>query len=98
MTDRRVEELAGKATASHIRRIFYDVEELNELHLSILDGVNDRYQTPHCSNLQKFSRRPIGSPSRRFAVTESLKSPPNTMRAKAPPVASRRLTPVATAS
>jgi arginine decarboxylase len=61
MTDRRVEELAGQATASHIRRIFYDVEELNELHLSILDGVSDRYQTPHFSNLEKFSRRPIGT-------------------------------------
>ena len=61
MTDRRVEALAGAATASHIRRIFYDVEELNELHLSILDGVSERYRTPHFSNLQKFSRRPVGT-------------------------------------
>jgi arginine decarboxylase len=61
MTDRRVEELAGQATASHIRRVFYDVEELNELHLSILEGVGERYKTPHFSNLQKFSRRPIGT-------------------------------------
>jgi arginine decarboxylase len=61
MTDRRVEKLAGEATASHIRRIFYDVEETNELHLSILDGVGDRYKTPHFSNIQKFSRRPIGT-------------------------------------
>ncbi|MDJ0950691.1 MAG: aminotransferase class I/II-fold pyridoxal phosphate-dependent enzyme [Alphaproteobacteria bacterium] len=61
MTDRRVEEIAGQATAAHIRRVFYDVEELNELHLSILDGVSDRYKTPHFSNLEKFSRRPIGT-------------------------------------
>ncbi len=61
MTDRRVEQFASRATAAHIRRIFYDVEELNELHLSILDGVSDRYQTPHFTNLQKFSRRPIGT-------------------------------------
>jgi len=61
MTDQRVEKLAAQATASHIRRIFYDVEELNELHLSILDGVSDRYQTPHFSNLEKFSRRPVGT-------------------------------------
>ncbi len=61
MTDRRVEKLAGQATGSHIRRMFYDVEELNELHLSILDGVGDRYKTPHFSNLQKFSRRPVGT-------------------------------------
>ena len=61
MTDRRVEDLAGQATASHIRRVFYDVEELNELHLSILEGVGDRYKTPHFSNLEKFSRRPVGT-------------------------------------
>nr|MDJ0944712.1 beta-eliminating lyase-related protein [Kiloniellales bacterium] len=61
MTDRRVEALAAQATAAHIRRIFYDVEELNELHLSILEGVGERYKTPHFSNLQKFSRRPIGT-------------------------------------
>jgi len=61
MTDRRVEHLAGTATASHIRRVFYDVEEMNELHLSMLEGVGDRYQTPHFSNLEKFSRRPIGT-------------------------------------
>ena len=61
VTDRRVEKLAGEATASHIRRIFYDVEETNELHLSIIEGVGDRYKTPHFSNLEKFSRRPIGT-------------------------------------
>jgi arginine decarboxylase len=61
MTDRRVEKLAGQATASHIRRIFYDVEETNELHLSILAGVGERFNTPHFSNLEKFSRRPIGT-------------------------------------
>jgi arginine decarboxylase len=61
LTDRRVEKLAGEATASHIRRVFYDVEETNELHLSILAGVGDRYKTPHFSNLEEFSRRPIGT-------------------------------------
>lgn len=61
MTERSVEHLAGQAEAAHIRRIFYDVEELNELHLSILDGIGDRYETPHFSNLQKFARRPIGT-------------------------------------
>jgi len=61
MTDRRVEQFAGKAAAAHIRRVFYDVEELNELHLSILDGVGDRYKTPHFFSLEKFSRRPVGT-------------------------------------
>ena len=61
MTDQRVEKLAVQTSASHIRRIFYNVEELNELHLSILEGVSDRYKTPHFFNLEKFSRRPIGT-------------------------------------
>lgn len=61
MTDRRIEELAGKLEGANIRRIFYDVEELNELHLSIIEGVQDRYHTPHFSNLQNFARRPIGT-------------------------------------
>ena len=61
MTDRRIEELAGQLETADIRRIFYDVEEINELHLSILQSVNERYDTPHFSNLQRFSRRPIGT-------------------------------------
>ena len=61
MTERGVEHLAGQADSACIRRIFYDVEELNELHLSILDGIGDRYATPHFSNLQHFARRPMGT-------------------------------------
>lgn len=61
MTSRGVEHLAGQSDSAHIRRIFYDVEELNELHLSILEGVGARYKTPHFSNLQSFARRPIGT-------------------------------------
>jgi arginine decarboxylase len=61
MTDRKIEELAGQPETADIRRIFYDVEEVNELHLSILQSVNERYHTPHFSNLQQFSRRPIGT-------------------------------------
>ena len=32
-----------------------------ELHLSILDGVNDRYDTPFFDNLKKYAQRPIGT-------------------------------------
>lgn len=62
LTDRSVETLATDEEASSlIRRIFYDVEEVLEIHLSIMDGVNDRYRTPYFSNLKKYAQRPIGT-------------------------------------
>jgi len=61
LTDRAVESLAAQLDARNIRRVFYDVEEVMELHLSILEGVEDRYDTPFFSNLKKYSRRPIGT-------------------------------------
>jgi arginine decarboxylase len=61
LTDRVVEELAASAEAAPIRRIFHDVEEVMEVHLSILDGVNDRYETPYFGNLKKYAQRPIGT-------------------------------------
>jgi arginine decarboxylase len=61
LTDRAVEQLAGSAEAAPIRRIFHNVEELMELHLGILDGVNDRYETPYFNNLKKYAQRPIGT-------------------------------------
>src|SRR5262249_2934394 len=39
LSDREVEKVAGDPSASCIRRIFYQVEEPLELHLSILDGI-----------------------------------------------------------
>ena len=47
LTDRNVEKLAGDPAASMIRRVFYEVEELMEVHLNILEGVADRFSTPH---------------------------------------------------
>ncbi len=32
-----------------------------EIHLSILDGVNDRYPTPYFDNLEQYAQRPIGT-------------------------------------
>src|SRR5215470_7586449 len=61
LSDREPEKIAGDARGSCIRRVFYQVEEPLELHLSILDGVVDRYQTPYFDNLQKYSQRPIGT-------------------------------------
>ena len=61
LSDREAEKLAGDISASCIRRIFYQVEEPLELHLSILDGVADRYDTPYFDNLQKYAQRPMGT-------------------------------------
>jgi arginine decarboxylase len=61
LSDRQVEKVAGDVTADCIRRVFYQVEEPLELHLSILDGVADRFDTPYFDNLQKYAQRPIGT-------------------------------------
>ena len=60
-TDLDVGHLAGSDDAAPIRRIFYGVEELLEMHLSILEGVADRYSTPYFDNLQKYAQRPVGT-------------------------------------
>jgi len=61
LSDREVEKIAGSPEAQCLRRIFYQVEEPLELHLSILDGIADRYSTPYFDNLQKYAQRPIGT-------------------------------------
>ena len=61
LSDREVEKVAGDVNADFIRRVFYQVEEPLELHLSILDGVTDRFDTPYFDNLQKYAQRPIGT-------------------------------------
>src|SRR5262249_7223827 len=61
VSNRRVEELAGNPEANVVRRVFYSVEEPLELHLAILEGVQDRYETPFFDNLKKYAQRPIGT-------------------------------------
>jgi arginine decarboxylase len=61
VSNRRVEALAGNPDANVARRIFYSVEELLELHLAILEGIQDRYDAPFFENLKKYAQRPIGT-------------------------------------
>ncbi|MFN7275998.1 MAG: decarboxylase [bacterium] len=61
MSDSEVETLAGDPATKNIRRIFYGVEELLEQHLAILEGVQERYETPFFDNLKKYAMRPIGT-------------------------------------
>ena len=61
LSNGRVEEIAGDPKADVLRRVFYAVEEMLEIHLSILEGVQDRYETPFFDNLKKYAPRPIGT-------------------------------------
>jgi arginine decarboxylase len=60
-TDRDVARLAGSEEAADIRRVFYGAEEPMEVHLGILDGIKDRYETPYFDNLKHYAARPIGT-------------------------------------
>src|SRR5258706_2518973 len=61
LSNGRVEEIAGNPKANALRRVFYAVEELLELDLSILEGIQDRYDTPFFDNLKKYAQRPVGT-------------------------------------
>ena len=61
VTDRNVGQLAGSDEAAPIRRFFYGVEEPMEIHLSILEGIKERYTTPYFDNLKRYAQRPIGT-------------------------------------
>ena len=50
-TDREPEKVAGDPAAFMIRRVFYEVEELTEVHLNLLEGVGERFSSPHFDNL-----------------------------------------------
>lgn len=42
------------------RRIFYRQEDLQDLHLSIMKGIQDRYETPFFTALKNYSQKPTG--------------------------------------
>jgi arginine decarboxylase len=61
LTDQDVGKLAGADDTAGIRRVFYALEEMLELHLAIMEGLADRYGTPYFDNLKKYAQRPIGT-------------------------------------
>jgi arginine decarboxylase len=61
VVDRGIEKLASHLDSKNIRRIFYGIEDLMELHLAIFEGVNDRYDTPYFNNLKNYARKPMGT-------------------------------------
>lgn len=60
-SDRDVESLAASPQSACVRRIFYAVEEVLEMHLAILEGIQERYETPFFDNLKRYAQRPIGT-------------------------------------
>ncbi|MTH77016.1 decarboxylase [Paracoccus aestuariivivens] len=61
LSDRNVERIAGDPRAAGLRRVLYAVEELLELHLCVLEGIDDRFRTPFFDNLKKYAMRPIST-------------------------------------
>lgn len=47
-------------TIKSFKRIFYQNEDIQELHLTILQGIQDRYNTPFFSALEEYSKKPTG--------------------------------------
>ncbi|GAB5466290.1 MAG: hypothetical protein Kapaf2KO_17260 [Candidatus Kapaibacteriales bacterium] len=46
------------STLKTFRRIYYRREDLQELHLAILRGIRERYNTPFFSALKEYSQKP----------------------------------------
>jgi arginine decarboxylase len=47
-------------TVKTFKRIFYRREDLLEIHLSIIRGIRERYETPFFSALKEYSKKPTG--------------------------------------
>ncbi len=59
VTDTPVNGLSDKVL-QNFKRIFYRKEDLQELHLSILSGIKERFETPFYTALKEYSKRPTG--------------------------------------
>lgn len=60
ITDDYVEDFATYDVHQSYRRVFYGKESIQELHLSILRGIYERYETPFFTALVEYSKRPTG--------------------------------------
>jgi arginine decarboxylase len=59
VTDTSLSELQD-STLKSFKRIFYRSEDLQEIHLSIMQGIRDRYETPFFTALKEYSQKPTG--------------------------------------
>ena len=59
VTDTSLADLKD-STIKNFKRIFYQREDLQELHLMIIRGIRERYETPFFSALVEYSQKPTG--------------------------------------
>ncbi|WP_242086858.1 aminotransferase class I/II-fold pyridoxal phosphate-dependent enzyme [Aestuariivivens sediminis] len=59
VTDTALGHLKG-STIKGFNRIFYQTEDIQELHLTIIRGIAERYNTPFFSALVEYSQKPTG--------------------------------------
>ena len=59
VTDTSLKELKD-STIQLFKRIFYRREDLQELHLMIIRGISERYETPFFTALKEYSKKPTG--------------------------------------
>jgi arginine decarboxylase len=59
ISDIAVSQLSDDAL-SCFNRVFYRTEDLQEIHLSILHAIKERYKTPFFSALVDYSKKPTG--------------------------------------
>jgi arginine decarboxylase len=59
VTDTSVQSISA-GSGGAFSRVFYQQEDYLELHLNMLRGVGERYETPFFNALKKYSRKPTG--------------------------------------
>ncbi len=59
VTDAPIEDVVG-APSRDFRRLFYLQENYREVHLSVLKGIHERYDTPFFTALRRYSQKPTG--------------------------------------
>lgn len=59
VTDTSLNRLSPHVT-DYFRRVFYRQEDMQEMHLSILKGISERYETPFFTALKNYSKQPTG--------------------------------------
>src|SRR5258708_5476146 len=76
IVDGAVEKVASRLNSKNIRRIFYGIEDLMEIHLALMEGINQRYDTPYFNNLIHYAPRHV-RPFHALAVAggESIYTP-----------------------